>query len=93
MSDKDIHTLAPVKKVDSKDEEKAEAGKEASAATSSGESVSVGITPAAAFAEEDTEAPLGGGGNQESGDGGVDEEMEGKKLRLLYRRSASFKSI
>ena len=78
MIDKDIHTMAPVKKVDSKDEGKAEAGKEASTATSSGESVSVGITPAV----EDTEASVGGCGNQGSGDGGVDEEMEGKKEKF-----------
>ena len=77
MSDKDIHTLVPVKKLDSKDEGKAEAGKEASAVTS-GESVSVGITPAV----EDTEASVGGCGNQGSGDGGVDEEMEGKKEKF-----------
>ena len=64
MSDKDIHTLVPVKKTDSKDEGKAGAGNEAAAA--SGESG--GAAPAAAAAG-DTEAPSGGGGDQESGGG------------------------
>ena len=75
MSDKDIHTLVPVKKTDSKDEGKAGAGKEAAAA--SGESG--GAAPAAAAAG-DTEAPSGGGGDQESGGGGGDGGEEGKRI-------------
>ena len=73
MSDKDIHTLAPVKKSDSKDDDgKAEAGsgKAKEEAAASGES------GGAAAAGGDTEAPAGGGGDQESDGGGGGEGKE-----------------
>ena len=74
LSDKDIHTLAPVKKTDSKDDGKAGSGKEAAAASG----VSGEATPAAA-ASGDTETPAGGGGDQEGGGGGGEGGEEGKR--------------
>ena len=80
LSDKDIHTMAPLKKADGKDDGKAEAGKgEAKASGDEG-----GAAPAAGGGDGDSEAPApgGGGGGEDSSGGGDEEGGEGKELRL-----------
>ena len=76
LSDKDIHTLDPVKQGDSKDDGKDKAGK-ADAAASSG---SGGAAPTTTAADGDTEAPAEGGGGQETGgdEGGAEGKLSNK---------------
>merc|ERR550532_3760399 len=56
LSDKDIHSLAPVKQGDSKDDGKDKAGK-GDAAVAAGTAGSGGAAPTTAAADRDTEAP------------------------------------